>query len=192
MNPLLVGSQMSSEALSKQLSVCDGVGYDEVFGSSHEPEDSSWSSEREMSAQSPNDVESYDEENEKNEEVVNKDEDEVEEGERESDEDNDDGDEESYEGTSGSRGGNRPFILPENWTVNKFLLKMSDRVFKELRTCYQIPDHIPICLPRKNERCYLGRTTDVGMYDAMFAAGLRLPLTALHRQLVDFIRLSFS
>ena len=33
----------------------------------------------------------------------------------------------------------------------------------------------------ENERCYSGRTADVGMYDAMFAAGLRLPLTAIHR-----------
>ena len=30
------------------------------------------------------------------------------------------------------------------------------------------------------------------MYDAMFAAGLRLPLTALHRQLVDYLGLSVS
>ena len=60
----------------------------------------------------------------------------MEEGERESDEDDDDSDEESYEGTSGSPGGNRPFILPKNWTINKFLPKMSDRVFKELRTRY--------------------------------------------------------
>ena len=69
---------------------------------------------------------------------------------------------------------------------------MNDRVFKELRTRYQIPDHIPICLPRKNERCYSGRTADIGMYDAMFAARLRLPLTALHRQLVDFMGLSIN
>ena len=33
---------------------------------------------------------------------------------------------------------------------------------------------------------------DVGMYDAMFAAGLRLPLTALHRQFANFLRLSVS
>ena len=32
----------------------------------------------------------------------------------------------------------------------------------------------------------------MGMYDAMFTAGLRLPLTALHRQLVDFLSLSVS
>ena len=87
---------------------------------------------RETSAQSlDDDVESYDEENE--EEVVN--EDEVEEGD-ESDGDDDDGDKESYERTLGSLGGNRPFILLENWAVNKFLPKMSDRVFKELRSRY--------------------------------------------------------
>ena len=32
----------------------------------------------------------------------------------------------------------------------------------------------------------------MGMYDAMFAAGLRLPLTALHRQLADFLGLSVT
>ena len=69
---------------------------------------------------------------------------------------------------------------------------MSDKFFKELCAHYQIPDHIPIHLPRENERCYLGRTADVGMYDAMFAAGLRLPLTALHRQLADFLGLSIT
>ena len=65
-------------------------------------------------------------------------------------------------------------------------------VFKELRTRYHILEHIPIHLPRENERDYSGRTVDFGMYDAMFAAGLRLPLTALHCQLVDFLGLSVS
>ena len=69
---------------------------------------------------------------------------------------------------------------------------MSDRVFKELRTRFQIPDHISIRLPRKKEKCYTGRTADVGMYDAVLVTGLRLPLTALHRQLVDFMGLSVS
>ena len=32
----------------------------------------------------------------------------------------------------------------------------------------------------------------MGMYDAMFAAGLKLPLMALHRQLVDYLGLSVS
>ena len=95
-------------------------------------------------------------------------------------------------GPQGSPRDNRPFILPENWSVNKFLPKMSDRVFKELRTHFQIPDHIPLRLPKKNERCYSRRTADVGIYDVVLAAGLRQPLTALHRQLADFIGLSIS
>ena len=69
---------------------------------------------------------------------------------------------------------------------------MSDKVFKELRIKYQIPEHIPIHLPKENEKCYLGRTADVGMYDAMFVVGLRLLLTTLHRQLVDFLGLSVN
>ena len=69
---------------------------------------------------------------------------------------------------------------------------MSDKVYKELHVRYQIPEHIPIRLLKENEKCYLRRTVDVGMYDTMFAARLRLPLTALHRQLVDFLGLSVS
>ena len=69
---------------------------------------------------------------------------------------------------------------------------MSDRVFKDLHSRYQIPDHILIRLPRKDERCYSGRTADVGTYGAMFAAGLRPPLTALHHQLADFLDLFVS
>ena len=33
---------------------------------------------------------------------------------------------------------------------------------------------------------------DVGMYDAMFTVGLRLPLTDLHRQLANYLGLSIS
>ena len=69
---------------------------------------------------------------------------------------------------------------------------MSDKIFKELRVRYQIPEHIPIRLPKENEKCYTGRTADVDMYDAMFAAGLRLPLTALHRQLLNYLGLSVN
>ena len=65
--------------------------------------------------------------------------------------------------------------------VNDFLPTMSDKIFNTLCDCYQIPDNIPICLPRKFEKCYSGKTVDVSMYDAMFAARLRLPLMAFHR-----------
>ena len=69
---------------------------------------------------------------------------------------------------------------------------MSDKVFKTLQDRYQIPDDIPIRLPGKFEKCYSGKAVNVGMYDAMFTARLRLPLMALHRQLVDFLGLSVN
>ena len=65
--------------------------------------------------------------------------------------------------------------------VNNFKSTISAKVFKNLRDHFQIPDHIPIRLPGKFEKCYSKKTADVGMYDAMFVAGLRLQLTALHR-----------
>ena len=185
---------MSSDELSEESSVCEEAGYNETFGSSDKSEDFSPSTERETSAQSPDDdVESYAEgckEVEREHKVGKKgsgsDDDD------EGDEEDDDGDEESCEGTLVGPRDNRPFILPEEWAINRFLPLMSDKVFEELRTRYQIPKHIPICLPRENERCYSGRTANVGMYDAMFFVGLRLPLTALHRQLADFLGLSVS
>ena len=42
-------------------SVCEGASYDEVYSSSHRPEEgSAWSLEREPSAHSPDDREDYD------------------------------------------------------------------------------------------------------------------------------------
>ena len=55
MDPSLVGSQMSSDALSEESSVRKGAGYNEAFGSGDESEDFSPSSGRETSAQSLDD-----------------------------------------------------------------------------------------------------------------------------------------
>ena len=132
----LVGRQRSSDASSEESSVRERAGYDKAFGSGDESKGFSCSSERETSTQSPNgNVKSY---AEGSEEVEDEGEDEVEEGEKKSgsEGDEDDSDEESYEGTSGVPGDNRPFILPEDWVVNKFLPMKSDKVFKELRSCY--------------------------------------------------------
>ena len=100
----------------------------------------------------------------------------------------------SVEGSLGSlRGGHtRPFILPKIWIVNDFKPIMMANIFNNLRDRYQIPDHIPIRLPVKFEKCYSEKTMDIGMYDAMFAARLRLPLTALYHQLANFLWLSIS
>ena len=116
-------------------------------------------------------------------------------GEREDDGDEGEADKKTFEGgSSGSLGDGHthPFILPKMWTVNDFKPIMTANTFKNLRDCYQIFDHIPIKLPRKFEKCYSGKTTDIGMYDAMFAAGLRLPLTTLHCLLANFLGLSIS
>ena len=104
---------MSSDEKSEQSSVRNEAGYDKVFGSGDEFEGFLHSSERETSAQSPDEDESYTRESE---EVVIEGEDKVEEGERESesDGDEDEGDEESYEGVSGGPRDNRPFILLED------------------------------------------------------------------------------
>ena len=166
---------MSSDVSCEESSVRERASYDEAFGSGDESEDFLTSSERGTSARSPDGNESYTEGGK----------DEVEKGREDegvggdtnvdgddSDGDNSDEDEGPNEGLSEGPGDNRPFIFPEDWAVNKFLPRMSNKVFGELRTRYQIPDHIPICLPEENETCYSGRIADVGMYDAMFAAGL--------------------
>ena len=170
------------------------MGYDEVFQSGHEPEEGfSWSLERETSAHSlDEEVESYDGEEE---EVEG--EDKGDEGGEEGEDDGDEGevDERTSEGgSSGSLGDGHtcPFILPKMWTINDFKPMMSAKVFKNLRDRFQILDHIPIRLSGKFEKCYFGKTTDVGIYDAMFAARLRLLLMALHLQLANFLGLSIS
>ena len=157
MDPSLVGSQMSSDASCGESSVRERAGYDEAFGSSHESEDFSLSSGGGTSARSPDGNESCTGEDEvgKGREGEGVEDDMCTDGEgSDSDGDQGDGDEET--------GDNRPIILPEDWAVNKFLPRMSNKIFGELRIHYQIPDHIPIRLPEENETCYSGRTADVG------------------------------
>jgi len=84
----------------------------------------------------------------------------------------------------------KPFILPSIWSVKDFLLKMSDRVFNNLHPRYQILDDVPIRMAGNKEKCYSCQTTDVGFYEVVFMAGLRLPFTELHRQLADRLGVS--
>ena len=171
------------EATSEQSSwVHEGAGYDKVYPLGHRPKKGlSWSLEREPSAHSPDDEkESYDGEKEweGGEDEESKD------CEGEDDEDEGESDKRAYVGgSSGSPGDGhtRHFILPMIWTVNDFKPMMTTKIFNNLRDHYQILDNIPIHLPGKFEKWYSRKTVDVGMYNAMFAAGLRLPLMALHR-----------
>ena len=112
----LVGSQMSSDAMSEESSVREGAGYDETFGLGDESEDFSLSSGRETSAQSLNgEDECYAEESEEIGVEVGKegswvDGDDAHDGEDGDDDEDDDG-EGSSEGASVGPGDNRPFIL---------------------------------------------------------------------------------
>ena len=132
---------MSSDTLSEELTVCEGAGYNETFGSGDESEDFSPSSEREMSAQSPNGEDNgYIEESEEVGEVGKEgsggdggDDDDME----DSDGDEEDDGEESCEGTSVGPGDNCPFILLAEWAVNKFLPLISDKVLGVVR---QVPN----------------------------------------------------
>ena len=129
MPPLLVREQMSGdrEAMSKQSSsICKGTGYDEVYPLGHVLEEGlSQSSEREPSANSPNDVEeSYD-----GEEEGEGGEDEEHEEDCEGEDDEDEGESNGRAfvgGSSGSLGDGhtRPFILSMIGTVNDFKLTM--------------------------------------------------------------------
>ena len=109
-------------------------------------------------------------------------------------EDDEGGDEEDLDEVVGQVDGSgpRPFILPLIWIVNNFYPTMSPKAFNKLRNRFQIPDNILLRLPRKFERCYSGKTVNIDMYDSMFAAKLRLPLTELHRQLANYLGLSIS
>ena len=146
-----------------------------------------------MSTDSPVDEEEKEVEEKRGDKEYDKSEGENE-GELEGEDDEDEDESDRGASVSGSPGDGRtrPFILPKMWIVNDFKLTMTANVFKNLKDHYQIPDNIPICLPGKFEKCYSGKIADVGMYDAMFPAELRLPLTALHCQLANFLGLSVN
>ena len=129
---------MLSDALSEESPVREGASYDKTFGSGDEFEAFSPSSGRETLAQS---LDGEDEAYAEGSKEVGVGEVGKEGSWRDSGDDNDreDGDgeeeddgEESCEGASVGPGDNRPFILPTEWAVNKFLPSMSDNIFKEL------------------------------------------------------------
>ena len=163
----LVGSQMSSDAMSEELSVREGVGYDEAFGSGDEFEDFSPSSGRETSAQSlDGEDECYAEESEEVEIEVGKEGswvggEDTHDGEDGHGDEDDDG-EGSSEWASIGPGDNRPFILPTKWAINKFLPLMSDKIFSELRVRYQIPSTFQfVSLMRTKSVTWGGQLTSV-------------------------------
>ena len=82
-------------------------------------------------------------------------------------------------------------MLPE-WTVNDFRSTIKDKHFNTLRANYQIPNNTPICLPYKSEKCYYEGVEGVRVYEQMLKAGLRFPLSSLHRELLKYPGLSVN
>ena len=85
--------------------------------------------------------------------------------------------------------GLRKFVLPLMWIVNDFNSTIKRKHFDTLRKRYQIPVDIPIRLPFKIEKWYYRSAYDVEVYEQMFKAGLRLPLSALHHRLLQYLGL---
>ena len=75
--------------------------------------------------------------------------------------------------------GLREFVMLPEWTVHNFTSTIKEVHFKTLRAIYQIPDHIPIRLPYKSEKCYYDGVEEVGVYEQALKVGLRFPLNTL-------------
>ena len=88
--------------------------------------------------------------------------------------------------------GHREFIILPLWTVNNFISTIKESHFKTLREKYQIPDHIPLRLLYKSEKCYYEGVEGVGVYEQMLKAGLRFPLSALHCRLLQYLGLAVT
>ena len=148
--------------------VRDGVDYEEVYPSGHKDQESP-SEERSLSASS---LSSTNEDME----MAN-----PEEG-------SDDSEEQPVKSVVGADG-LREFIMLPEWTMNDFISTIKEKHFSTLRANYQIPDNIPICLPYKSKKCYYEGVEGVGVYEQMLMAGLRFPLSSLHRELLKYLGL---
>ena len=73
-----------------------------------------------------------------------------------------------------------------------FMSTIKEPHFNTLRANYQIPDYIPIYLPYKLEKCYYEGVDGVGVYEQVLKAGLRFPLSSLHRERFKYLGLSVS
>ena len=57
---------------------------------------------------------------------------------------------------------------------------------------FRSPNNIPICLPYKSKKCYYEGIEGVGVYDQMLKAGLRFPLSSIHRELLKYLGMSIN
>ena len=162
-----------SSASSHQSFVHDGAGYEEVYPSGHEDHDSQ-SEERSPSDSSPSSrnegLEMSDEEG-SNDEL-----------------DNNDLAIQSVVGPDGLR----QFVMLPEWSINYFTSSIKEKHCKTFRAHFQIPDNISVRLPYESEKCYYEGLEGVGVYEQMLKAGLKFPLSSLHRELLQHLGLSVN
>ena len=61
--------------------------------------------------------------------------------------------------------------------------------FQAFRAHFQIPNNISVRLPYESEKCYYEGLEGVGVYKQMLKAGLKFPLSSLHRELLQHLGL---
>ena len=88
--------------------------------------------------------------------------------------------------------GLRQFILLLLWTMNDFRSTIMQKHFDTLKEKYQIPINIPIHLPYKSKKCYYKGVDDIEVYEQIFKAGLRFPLSVLHHRLLQYLGLAIT
>ena len=160
-----------SSVSSNQSVVRDGVDYEEVYPSGYVNQES-LSEERSLSASSSAST---------NEDMEMADPEEV----------FYDGEEQTLRSVVGANG-LREFIMLPEWTVNNFMSTIKENHFKTLRENFQISNNIPIRLPYELEKCYYDGVEGVGVYEQMLKAGLRFPLSSIHRELLKCLGLSVN
>ena len=103
----------------------------------------------------------------------------------------DDSEEQTLRSVVGANG-LREFIMLPEWTMNNFVSTIKENHFKTFKENFQIPDNIPIRLHYKSEKYYYDGVEGVGVYEQMLKAGLRFPLSSLHRKLLKCLGLSVN
>ena len=160
-----------SSASSNQSVVRDGAEYEEVYPSGHKDPESP-DEERSPSASSSSSIN-------KDMEMV------------EVEDTSDDGEDQPLGSIIGSDG-LREFIMLPEWMVHKFTSVIREKHFSTFRANFQIPDYIPIRLPYVLEKCYYDGVEGVGLYEQMLKAGIRFPLSTLHRELLKYLGLPIN
>ena len=160
-----------SSASSNQLVVRDGADYEEVYMSGHKDQESP-GKERSTSASSSS-LTNEDMEMAELEDI------------------SDDNEDQPLRSVIGANG-LREFIMLPKWTVHKFTSVIKEKHFSTFRAIFQIPDYISIRLPYVSKKCYYEGVEGVGVYEQMLKAGLRFPLSTLHRELLKYLGLSVT